>query len=256
MRNKIIGIYKITNPKGKVYIGQTTDFNHRLIHYKTLNCKGQKKVYSSLFKYGFENHKIELITQGEFNKQLLDDLEIHYIQLYNSFRNGLNLSIGGGSLGSGLDHPCFGKKLTIEHKNKISNGLLNSNRVYKPHTEASKKIMSDVKKGKRLRPETIEKIKYALNNLPIEEKERLKKIKQNIVVSQETREKLRKSNSLGNNANSKKVIDLNTNIIYSCASEVAKIFNINGGTLRQQLNGRRRNLTHFKYLIDAQPSNN
>jgi group I intron endonuclease len=256
MRQQIKGIYKITNPKGKVYIGQSIDLKQRFAHYKMINCKGQKKLYSSLVKYGYENHIIEIITKGDYNRDILNELEKHYIQIYNSFRNGLNLSIGGNSLGSGENHPCYGEKLSNQHKDKISFGLLNSNRIYKPHTEESKIRMSNAKKGKAISKETIDKIKIALNNLPFEQKERLKKLKQNRIIKQETRDKISKANSLGNHFNAKKVIDINTNLIYSCAAEVAKLFNINPGTLRQQLNGQRNNLTNFKYLNNAQPNIN
>jgi hypothetical protein len=51
-----------------------------------------------------------------------------------------------------------------------------------------------------------------------------------------------------NSYKSKKVIDLSTNIIYSSATEVSKIFNIPQGTLRHYLCGTRTNKTNFKYL--------
>ena len=72
MKKKIVGIYKITNPKGRVYIGQSINIFKRFSYYKMLQCKGQKKVYSSLVKYGYENHKFEIVTEGDFNKNLLD----------------------------------------------------------------------------------------------------------------------------------------------------------------------------------------
>ena len=46
------GIYKITNPKNKVYIGQSKDIIKRWYYYKTLHCKSQIKLYNSLLKYG------------------------------------------------------------------------------------------------------------------------------------------------------------------------------------------------------------
>lgn len=38
---KICGIYKITNPKNRVYIGQSVDVRHRIYSYKVSNCKDQ-----------------------------------------------------------------------------------------------------------------------------------------------------------------------------------------------------------------------
>lgn len=43
----MIGIYKITNPKGKVYIGQSIDINERFKTYSYLKCKNQTKLYNS-----------------------------------------------------------------------------------------------------------------------------------------------------------------------------------------------------------------
>ena len=60
---KKIGIYKITNPLNKVYIGQTKDFQSRLIHYKRKNCKRQQKLYNSIKKYGWNLHKMSLLEE-------------------------------------------------------------------------------------------------------------------------------------------------------------------------------------------------
>ena len=47
----MIGIYKITNPKEKVYIGQSIDIEKRWKrYYYTLNCKSQTALYRSLKK--------------------------------------------------------------------------------------------------------------------------------------------------------------------------------------------------------------
>ena len=48
--NKNIGIYKITNPKGKVYIGQSININKRWNAYRNLKLKSQTKLLNSLKK--------------------------------------------------------------------------------------------------------------------------------------------------------------------------------------------------------------
>jgi hypothetical protein len=70
----MIGIYKITNPKGKVYIGQSWNIEKREIDYKKLQCKSQKKILYSIKKYGWDSHLFEIIknfpdniTQDELN---------------------------------------------------------------------------------------------------------------------------------------------------------------------------------------------
>ena len=58
---KICGIYKITSPSGRIYIGQAKNLRKRLNSYKGLHCKGQTKLYNSLKKYGWENHQFDII---------------------------------------------------------------------------------------------------------------------------------------------------------------------------------------------------
>jgi len=55
-----IGIYKITNPDNKVYVGQSKNIHSRFKDYKKVNYN-QRKVYESILKYGIENHKFEII---------------------------------------------------------------------------------------------------------------------------------------------------------------------------------------------------
>jgi predicted GIY-YIG superfamily endonuclease len=44
----MIGIYKITSPTNKVYIGQSLDIEKRFVNYKGLFCKQQTKLYNCL----------------------------------------------------------------------------------------------------------------------------------------------------------------------------------------------------------------
>lgn len=104
MRDKICGIYKITNNiNKKVYIGQSVDIFNRWNHHKSC-CKNKKcheynsPFYRALRKYGSNNFTFEIIEQCNVDE--LDDKEIQYINQYNSFvhsknSNGYNNSIGG-----------------------------------------------------------------------------------------------------------------------------------------------------------------
>ena len=67
----MVGVYKITSPSGKIYIGQSIDiYNRWNKNYKTLRCKTQPKLYNSLKKYGFQNHIFEIIEECEESKLL------------------------------------------------------------------------------------------------------------------------------------------------------------------------------------------
>jgi group I intron endonuclease len=62
-RPKICGIYKITSPSGKVYIGESVDINKRFKNYNNLRCKSQTILYRSFLKYTPENHIFEIIEE-------------------------------------------------------------------------------------------------------------------------------------------------------------------------------------------------
>jgi hypothetical protein len=89
-----IGIYKITNPKGKVYIGKSKDIEKRFkSYYKIWHCSQQIKLFNSLKKYLPENHTFEIIEECDIKQ--LNKREIYYINSFNSLNSGLNLTIGG-----------------------------------------------------------------------------------------------------------------------------------------------------------------
>jgi group I intron endonuclease len=93
--NVIIGIYKITNPKDKVYIGQSTNVKRRKSQYYCFNSSSiGYKIKNSLKKYGPENHIFEIIE--ECTLEQLNEREIYWIKYYNSVKRGLNISEGGG----------------------------------------------------------------------------------------------------------------------------------------------------------------
>lgn len=123
----MIGIYKITNPKGKIYIGQTIDFNRRVYQYKMFNCKEQPKLFNSLKKYGFDNHTFELIHECQISN--LTILERYYQELYKTIENdNLNCFLVTAADKSGrhteetkrkMSESAKGKKKTAEHIAKL-----------------------------------------------------------------------------------------------------------------------------------------
>lgn len=90
----MVGIYKITNPKGKVYIGQSTNINKRKNSYKKLQCVGQTLIYNSLKKYGWENHHFEVIEVCGVEQ--LNERENYWGKYYDTLEEGLNLRLGDG----------------------------------------------------------------------------------------------------------------------------------------------------------------
>lgn len=122
---KKIGIYKITNPNGKVYIGQSVNLEERIRKYNKLNCKRQVKLFNSFLKYKVENHTFEIIE--ECPEELLNEREIYWGTFYKVLAEGLNLKLGKGR-GS----------LSLSTKEKISNSLKGKNKTKKHCLNLSK----------------------------------------------------------------------------------------------------------------------
>ena len=85
----MIGIYKITNPKGKIYIGQATDIKKRFVRYKRLDCKTQLRLYRSFLKYGVKNHIFEVVEECQV--EFLNERERYWQDHYDVIgKKGLN----------------------------------------------------------------------------------------------------------------------------------------------------------------------
>ena len=91
----MIGIYKITSPSKKVYIGQSRNIKKRWNDYSVhkKKQKDQTAIFYSLKKYGKENHVFEVIEECSLEE--LNEREIYYIEKYDSVNNRLNISRGG-----------------------------------------------------------------------------------------------------------------------------------------------------------------
>lgn len=92
-------IYKITNlVNGKVYIGQTTNYNRRFSEHKKMGYgkEDSKYLYNAMSHYGIENFKFEVIEKCEnYNER-----EKYWIKHYNSYCGaeggwGYNMTEGG-----------------------------------------------------------------------------------------------------------------------------------------------------------------
>lgn len=90
-------IYKIENiMNNKVYIGYTSlSINKRFHkHYTNALCGIKSKLYDSLRKNGITNFSLcELYKTNDLLEAL--NMERFYIEKYNSFKNGYNMTLGG-----------------------------------------------------------------------------------------------------------------------------------------------------------------
>lgn len=161
----IVGIYKITSPTKKVYIGQSIDVVKRIWYYEKELCKKQALLYNSIKKYGWNKHKFEILCQCDESE--LNTLEVYYIELFQSYNSeyGLNLMSGGKAHGRHSDatkqkmrevhmgnqggRGNKGGHLSEERKQR-----LRETHIGKKRTEEQKARMSEAQKG---RPKMSEK---------------------------------------------------------------------------------------------------
>lgn len=145
----MIGIYKITNPKGAIYIGQSINLEKRKITYSKAKCKAQRKIYNSIVKYGWDNHRFEIIY--ECTREELNYYERNFGELYDVLSvNNLNLLLPTGDEDttmvsdetrlkmsksqSGKNNPMFGKNHNKESKLKIARRNSKNKRVVNTET--------------------------------------------------------------------------------------------------------------------------
>jgi group I intron endonuclease len=140
----ITGIYKITSPSGKIYIGQSSNIHERIKRYININCKPQIRLYNSLLKYGWDNHMFEIIE--ECNANQLDERELYWgIKLDTLGINGLNLRLGNSNgvcseeTKRKIQIKAIGRKLTPEVCERISK----AKKDIPQHTDESKKLIGD-----------------------------------------------------------------------------------------------------------------
>lgn len=139
----MVGIYKITNPEGKSYVGLSREIENRWKSYKNMQFQSNNRLKESFKNYGYDNHTFEILEEIQLvedtygkNTAILRKRERYWINKLDTFHNGLNENGGGSGCGS---H-------TAESKQKISEALKNKpkpsdfgiNRKKWQHTEEFK----------------------------------------------------------------------------------------------------------------------
>lgn len=166
----MIGIYKIENPVGKIYIGQSVDIETRWDRYTKYpeEVKSQVKIYNSIKKYGIENHIFSVIV--ECDTENLNILERKYQERYNSIEKGLNCKYTTTEDKTGhlseetkmrISLANKGREFTDEWKTKISQSL--KGRKIDPEVEARR---LESRKGYKHSEETLQKIKLSNKSKP------------------------------------------------------------------------------------------
>lgn len=162
-------IYIITNSiNSKVYIGQTTQsLKDRWYGHCRKACsknEADMHIKRAILKYGKENFSINEIEKCKIEE--LDEKEIYYINLYNSYKNGYNRTKGGKSgakplkLSQEQQESCIElyrlgfslrelarkfnvNKATIKHMLEINNLSIRTTRTYKLSQEDRLRIIEE-----------------------------------------------------------------------------------------------------------------
>jgi group I intron endonuclease len=185
---QLTGIYKITSPSGRIYIGQSIDLKQRIKVYRSnpKRAKGQTKLYNSFMKYGVENHKFEIIELclGKY----LNNMERYYQDKFDCIENGLNLRYTTTETKSGkmskesVDKMIHYKRnLPDEVRKKLSDirkgKPIKATMLGKNHSEETKRKISDGNKGKVRTKEHSENISNAKKGMIVSIETRVKKSK-------------------------------------------------------------------------------
>ena len=143
-------IYCVTClPTGKLYFGQTVKsiYSRFNLHLICARKGSHYKFHRAIRKYGVENFTVEEVMWVEAPtkqalKAKLDFLEIHFIQKFDTRRNGYNMTDGGDWVNLG--------SLSEEHKRKLSESKKgDKNPMFgKKHSEETRRKMSESNKGK------------------------------------------------------------------------------------------------------------
>lgn len=220
----MIGIYKITSPTGKIYIGQSINIKKRFLKYKTIDCKNQSRLYKSFIKYGVLNHSLEVIEQCEISE--LNNMERYWQDFYDaSGKNGLNCILTRSTEKAQiiseqtkikLSKVSIGVKKSETHSKNISKSKIGSKNGMYGKTPFNK----GVKMSDELKIKISKKLKGRISHR--------KGIKTN-----------------KNSYNSMIILDINTGVFYYSVKEISDLFKIDLGSLHANL--KRKNKVN-KYL--------
>jgi group I intron endonuclease len=187
MDEKIICIYTILSPVGKIYIGSTCDFKRRMREHS--KCSGYRKLCNSIKKHGWDLHQVKIIhvcdieelTMLEISyKELLiknfgweralfmniDDSGSHFrtenfkekmkhLSIENWKKNPSSMGMSGKKHNNISNEKRVSTKIkngTINHTNDTKNKISKANKG-KKHSELSITKMSLAKKGKKFSEE-------------------------------------------------------------------------------------------------------
>jgi group I intron endonuclease len=232
----MIGIYKITNPNGKIYVGQSVNIENRFNQYRFIsNSVKQKRLYNSFKKHGICNHDFQIIEECTID--LLNERERHWQEHYNCL-DGLNCRYQNYDDKKGF--------ISLETRMNISKNRKGIKPNYKDNAARSKKI-SEALTGKKLSKEHRMSLSIAQTGLKRSPEAIMKSAKSRtgIKMSDEFKIKMSKVQSGGNNSFAKQLLNTETGIFYDTLKEAAESLGWTYNKLNHYINGRTKRKLSF-----------
>ena len=264
-------VYKHIAPNGKIYIGQTC----KKPNDRWRNGNGYKNqvFYRAIKKYGWDNFKHEILFE-KLTKEEADQKEIELISYYDSANpeKGYNVALGGFS--------TLGTKCSEETKQKISNAhkgkkrskesILKQSETLKGHIHSeetkkkigeanSRRIWSDESKeklrnaniGRVFSKEHKEKISEGLKGRIPSEKNRAITAQKNKerIWTDEARKKISDANRGRPAPNKKRVVCVESDVIYDSATEAANSLNISRSLISRVCEKKGKTAGSFHWMF-------
>lgn len=270
----MIGIYKVTNHKGAIYIGQSRNIKKRFNAYrnKVEKNRGQPKLYNSLLKYGHETHTFEVIQECRLEE--LNIFERYWQEYYNACDRG-NLNC---TLTSIDETPHI---VSADTRRKISEAATKrmAIRVKDPAWMERMRENGRKRKGKKMpaftesHREGIRQANYRNGNFKGENnpwfgvdrsgdkntmygrtqspeaRAKISAKAKGRVHSEEAKRKMSEQRSMGRNVHAKLILNTDTGIYYECGKEAwMTLSNYAFSTFRSKMNGKIKKGLPFKYV--------
>jgi group I intron endonuclease len=234
----MIGIYKITSPSNRVYIGQSINIKKRFTDYKYLKIN-QTKIFYSINKYGYENHKFEVIEECPIYS--LNERERYWQDFYDVLNNGLNCRLTTTNDKSGLISEESRVKISKSRKGIVPN--------YKDINLRNKRI-SESLTGKKLSESHIKAMSIAQTGLKRSAEAIKKSVEARVGRKDSIETRIIKSeNQKGiNNSFSKQMLNTETGIYYDTAKDAAFSLGWSYNRFNHYINGRTKKKLPFIFI--------
>ena len=239
--NKNCGIYKITSPTGRVYVGQSKDIKRRFKEYNNLKCKKQPALYNSLVKHRVEKHQFHIIEYCN-----IEELNCSERFWQDEFKANSN-----GNLNCTLTE-CGNKRQ--KKSDTFKRNMSGENHFYYGKFGVNTKSIEVI--------DIVTKIRYvsigeASNKLDIC-KSKLKSMLRGDLINTSS---LRYAKDFDNgferpmkkNHNLRPIIDTQTLQVFISVKEASCFYNFNSNTLSDWLNGKYENKSNLVY-VDTVPN--